>query len=159
MGDFVSKYVNRIDSKGRVSIPAPFRQILAEEGQESLFCSPCLDMDAVDAGGAGLRREIDTYLDAFEAFSEEREILSTALLGEAEQLKIDKDGRVVLSDIIKRHAGIEDQAVFVGNGFKFQIWSPERYEAYHADATKRALALRKEMAAARRTRRDGGERL
>lgn len=156
MGDFVSKYVNRLDSKGRVSIPAPFRQILAQEGQESLFCSPCLDMDAVDAGGLGLRSEIDGYLDAFEVFSEEREILSTALLGESEALKIDKDGRVVLSEAIKAHAGISDQVVFVGTGFKFQIWSPERYEVYQSEAKKRALELRRSMAKVRQARREQG---
>lgn len=156
MDDFVSKYVNRLDSKGRVSIPAPFRQILVREGLEALFCSPSLELDAVDAGGLGLRGAIDTYLEAFDVFSEEREVLATALLGESESLKIDKDGRVVLSETIKEHAGISDAVAFVGNGFKFQIWQPERYEAYRADATKRALALRK-AAGARRTKSAGGE--
>lgn len=155
MDDFVSKYVNRLDSKGRVSIPAPFRQILAKEGIESLFCSPSLEMDSVDAGGLGLRAAIDRYLDEFDVFSEEREILATALLGESESLKIDKDGRVVLSEAIKAHAGISDSVAFVGNGFKFQIWAPDRYEAYKAEATKRALALRKSMAAQRQARRAG----
>ncbi|PLW75553.1 division/cell wall cluster transcriptional repressor MraZ [Cohaesibacter celericrescens] len=147
MGDFVSKYVNRLDSKGRVSIPAPFRQILTREGQEMLFCSPSLDLEAVDAGGLRLRGEIDTHLESFEAFSDEREVLATALLGESETLKIDKDGRVVLSDTIKAHTDITDSVVFVGQGFKFQIWQPDRYEAYKAEATERARAMRKAKAA------------
>lgn len=156
MDDFVSKYVNRLDSKGRVSIPAPYRQILAREGQENLFCSPSLELDAVDAGGLGLRSKIDDYLEAFDVFSEEREVLSTALLGESESLKIDKDGRVVLSEAIKSHTGIKDAVAFVGNGFKFQIWAPERYEIYRADAAKRSIELRKSIAAARRAKAGAG---
>ena len=155
MDDFVSKYVNRLDSKGRVSIPAPFRQILTREGQELLFCSPSLDLEAVDAGGQRLRSEIEAHLNAFEAFSEEREALSTALLGESENLKIDKDGRVVLSDAVKEQADITDSVVFVGQGFKFQIWQPERYEAYRAEATERARAMRRAKAAARQHQEAG----
>ncbi len=153
MDEFVSKYVNRLDSKGRVSIPAAFRQILARDGYDNLFCSPSLEMDCVDAGGQGLRSAIDDYLNAFEVFSEEREILATTLLGESEALKIDKDGRVVLSETLKAHAGIDNKVAFVGNGFKFQIWDPERYEAYRADAVERARSLRKSLTAQRQTSR------
>ena len=155
MDEFVSKYVNRLDSKGRVSIPAPYRQILAREGQESLFCSPSLELEAVDAGGLRLHREIESHLEAFEAFSEEREALSTALLGESESFKIDKDGRVTLSETIKAYAGITDAVVFVGHGFKFQIWQPEKYEAYKAAAIKRAQEMRK-LKAAHKAAQDGG---
>ncbi|MCV6548106.1 MAG: division/cell wall cluster transcriptional repressor MraZ [Cohaesibacter sp.] len=156
MDEFVSKYVNRLDSKGRVSIPAAFRQILSRDGYEALFCCPSLEMDCIDAGGQGLRSAIDDYLNAFEVFSEEREILATTLLGESEALKIDKDGRVVLSDVLKAHSGIGDKVAFVGNGFKFQIWDPARYEAYRADAVSRARALRKSLTAQRQSGRMGG---
>ena len=157
MHDFVSKYVNRLDSKGRVSIPAPYRQVLAREGQEILFCCPALGVDAFDAGGLGLRGSIDAYLDAFDAFSEEREMLSTALLGESEGLKIDKDGRVVLTDTIKTYTGITDAVAFVGQGDKFRIWQPERYEAYRAESLKQLPALRHTAGARKMAAREGGE--
>lgn len=156
MDVFLSKYVNRLDSKGRVSIPAPFRQILARQGLESLFCSPSFEKECIDAGGEGLRGAIDGYLNVFEPFSEEREVLATALLAESESLKIDKDGRVVLSETIKAHTGIADSVAFVGHGYKFQIWAPERYEVYRKAATKRALALQKELAAQRQANRASG---
>lgn len=141
MQAFVSKYVNRLDSKGRVSIPAPFRQLLAKEGQESLFCSPSLDQIAIEAGGQALQDEINAHLDKFDTFSEEREILSTALLGESETFKIDKDGRITLSETIKAIAGITDTVVFVGQGYKFRMWQPEQYEAYRKEAQKRTLSM------------------
>jgi MraZ protein len=156
MDDFVSSYMNRLDSKGRVSIPAPYRQILAREGHENLFCCPSMDRAAVDAGGLSLRKAIDEYLEPFDVFTEEREFLATALLGESESLKIDKDGRVVLSEKIKAHTGITEAVVFVGHGYKFQIWEPERYEIFKADAAKQAMALRASLSARRKALREAG---
>lgn len=141
MQAFVSKYVNRLDSKGRVSIPAPFRQLLAKDGQESLFCSPALDQVAIDAGGLAFQEQINQHLNQFDAFSEERELLSTALLGGSETFKIDKDGRIVLSETIKASAGITDTVVFVGQGFKFRMWQPEQFEIYSKAAQERTLAM------------------
>ncbi|WP_245418194.1 division/cell wall cluster transcriptional repressor MraZ [Cohaesibacter haloalkalitolerans] len=152
----MSSYVNRLDSKGRVSIPAPYRQILAREGHENLFCCPSMDRAAVDAGGLSLRKAIDEYLEPFDVFTEEREFLATALLGESESLKIDKDGRVVLSEKIKAHTGITEAVVFVGHGYKFQIWEPEKYEIFKADAAKQAMALRASLSARRKALREAG---
>ncbi|TLP48432.1 MULTISPECIES: division/cell wall cluster transcriptional repressor MraZ [Cohaesibacter] len=140
MQAFVSKYVNRLDSKGRVSIPAPFRQLLAQDGQDSLFCSPSLDQVSIEAGGLVYQQEINDQLNQFDPFSEEREMLSTALLGESETFKIDKDGRIVLSESIKEYAGITDVVVFVGQGTKFRLWQPDRYEVHRKEAQKLALS-------------------
>ena len=114
MDEFVSTYTNRLDAKGRVSIPAPFRLVLARDGSDGLYCCPTLDRMAVDAGGKLLRDTIRQSLGQFEPFSEEHEQLSTTLLGESEILKIDQDGRAVLSDAIREHAGVTDLVTFVG---------------------------------------------
>ena len=55
MDEFVSTYTNRLDAKGRVSIPAPFRAVLAVDGFDGLYCCPTLDRQAVDAGGNRFR--------------------------------------------------------------------------------------------------------
>jgi MraZ protein len=130
MDEFVSTYTNRLDAKGRVSIPAPFRAVLVRDGFEGLYCCPTLDRKAVDAGGNRLRDQIRESLGLFEAFSEDHEYLSTTLIGESEILKIDQDGRVILSDALKDHAGIADKVTLVGQGYKFQIWEPDRFAAY-----------------------------
>ena len=127
MDGFVATFVNRLDQKGRVSVPAPFRTVLTREGQEGVYCYPALDQQAIDAGGARLQEAIANRLTPFETFSEDHEILSTAFYGESRILKIDPDGRVVLPEAFRAHAGITDAAVFVGQGFKFQIWEPERF--------------------------------
>jgi MraZ protein len=150
MDEFVSNFTNRLDAKGRVSIPAPFRSVLVRDGFEGLYCCPTLDRQAVDAGGNQLRNQIRESLAGFEAFSEDHEYLSTTLIGESEILKIDQDGRVVLSDAIKEHAGIADRVTFVGQGYKFQIWEPDRFAAYREEAKNRVRNLRKNLGSGQR---------
>ena len=109
-----------------MSIPAPFRAILQVDGSDSLYCCPTLRGDAVDAGGIRFRETIRAMLENYAPFSEDHELLSTTLIGESEMLKIDVDGRVNLTESIKAATGISDRATFVGQGFKFQIWEPDR---------------------------------
>jgi MraZ protein len=145
MEDFVSTFTNRLDAKGRVSIPASFRAVLAVDGFDGLYCCPTLDRQAVDAGGNRFRATIGASLRNFEPFSEDHEYLSTTLIGESEILKIDQDGRVVLSDAIRAHAGIGERVTFVGQGYKFQIWEPDRFTAYREEAKNRLRDIRKRL--------------
>jgi MraZ protein len=147
MDEFVSTFTNRLDGKGRVSIPAPFRLVLGRDGFDGLYCCPTLDQQAVDAGGNRLRDAIRSSLSLFEPFSAEHEYLSTTLIGESEILKIDGDGRVVLTEAIKAHAGIGDRVTFVGQGYKFQIWEPDRFVAYRAEAQERVREIRSRLGA------------
>lgn len=138
---FVANYTCRLDAKGRVSIPAPFRAVLARDGFSGLYCYPSLDQPAIDAGGHGLLTEIDGLIRRYAPYSAEREELLVALYGRSETLKFDGEGRIVLSEMLKAHAGIGDAATFVGLGRRFQIWEPERFRAQLDKATKAVRAL------------------
>ena len=135
MDRFVSNITLRLDAKGRVSIPASFRAVLARDGFDGLYCYPALDQPAIDAGGNALLAEIETLIGRFPPYSDEREEFLVALYGRSEPLKIDGEGRVVLTDELKTHAGIADAVAFVGLGHKFQIWEPQRLRAHLAKAT------------------------
>jgi MraZ protein len=150
MDEFVSTFTNRLDAKGRVSIPAQFRAVLSVDGFDGLYCCPTLDRQAVDAGGNHFREAIRASLANFEPFSEDHEFLSTTLIGESEILKIDGDGRVILSDGIKAHAGIADKVTFVGQSYKFQIWEPDRFVAYREEAKNRLRDIRKRLGSSHR---------
>ena len=89
MDIYVSNYTNKLDAKGRVSIPAPFRAVLARDGFEGLYVHPSLDQEALDCGGHALLREIDGLLSGYTPYSEERDLLSLALMGSSEILKVD----------------------------------------------------------------------
>jgi transcriptional regulator MraZ len=145
MDRFVSNATLRLDSKGRVSIPASFRSVLTRDGFEGLYCYPALDRPAIDAGGNALMTEIEALIARYAPFSEEREQFALALYGTSDTLKIDGEGRVVLSENLKRHAGVTDAVTFVGLGHKFQIWEPGRFQNELAEATDRVRALKAQL--------------
>jgi MraZ protein len=78
------------------------------------------------------------------------------LIGESEILRLDADGRVIMSDAIKTYAGIADKVTFVGQGYKFQIWEPDRFATYRDEAKNRLRDLRKRLAPGHRAA-GGGE--
>ncbi|XYK80056.1 MAG: division/cell wall cluster transcriptional repressor MraZ [Labrenzia sp.] len=141
MAGFVSHFTNRLDAKGRVSIPAPFRAVLARDGFEGLYCISSAHCAAVDAGGNQLVAEIQNRAQQFAKLTPDHDMLAAALFGASEIIKIDGDGRMILSDMIRDHAGLSDTVTFVGMDYKFQIWEPEQFREYRAEAQKRALAM------------------
>jgi len=145
MDRFVSHYVLRLDAKGRVSVPASFRAVLARDGFDGLYCHPALDRPALDAGGNAMLNEIETLIAGFLPYSDRREQFALALYGTSETLKIDGEGRVVLTDALKAHAGITDAVTFVGLGHKFRIWEPGRFRAELAEATEKVRAFKQEL--------------
>ena len=145
MDRFVSNFTNRLDAKGRVSIPASFRAVLARDGYDGLCVLPALDHPVLDAGGNALFAEIDRLLEGLAPYSAERDEISTALLGTSEVLKVDAEGRVILTDSLKSYAGIKDQVTFVGHGHKFQIWEPETFRVHLEEARAKARELRRRI--------------
>jgi MraZ protein len=150
MDEFVSTYTNKVDAKGRVSVPAQYRAVLAVDGFDGIYCCPTLDRQAVDAGGNRFREAIRSNLANFEPFSEDHEFLSTTLIGESEILKLDSEGRVILTETLKDYAGLGERVTFVGHGYKFQIWEPERFAQYREESKNHTRDLRR-MLSGRRT--------
>jgi MraZ protein len=145
MDRFVSNTTLRLDSKGRVSIPVAFRSVLGRDGFEGLFCYPALDRLAIDAGGNALMAEIEALIARYPPFSDAREQFALALYGTSETLKIDGEGRMMLSINLRRHAGITEAVTFVGLGHKFQIWEPGRFQNELAEATDKVRALKAQL--------------
>jgi MraZ protein len=135
---FFSTYVNKVDRKGRVSVPATFRSTLAANSDPSLVIAfPSLTLAAIECTGSNRMREIEERIETLEQFSEEYENL-TQLFAEASPLLIDGEGRVVLPPALKEHAGITDEVAFVGLGAMFRLWDPARYEEHRAQVRERA---------------------
>jgi MraZ protein len=142
MGRFLSTFQGRLDSKGRVSLPAAFRAVLEADGHPGVFLHPALEQPAIEAGGNRLLQEIDGLIGRFSPYSEARDLMATALLGQAEIAKLDPEGRLTLSERLKAHAGISGSLVFVGLGEKFRIWAPEKFVAHLEEATSNLRAVR-----------------
>jgi MraZ protein len=158
MDRFVSTFINKIDAKGRVSVPASFRTILERDGYAGgIYCYPSLDAPALDAGGKTLADNIDRILDSLPDYSDERDELSVALYGDVVTLTIDQDGRIVLPEGLRAHAGLATHVAFVGLGQKFQMWEPTRFESRRASAREKVRDHRKLFGAGRRPSGEGGE--
>ena len=144
MDRFLSHFTHRFDAKGRVSIPAPFRQVLATDGFEGVYAYPSLDAPALECGGLKLLQEIDALLATMPPYSSARDAFATALLGTSEILRMDAEGRVTLDERLKASLGLGDEAVFVGQGHKFQIWEPSRFATHLEEARLSLRRLRAE---------------
>ena len=134
MALFLSTYTNKVDKKGRVSVPAPFRTSLADQLSQGIvvFCShqhSCLegfDWAKMD--------EIGDRMDHYDLFSDDQDDLATTIFGESVQLFFDSEGRVVLPPDLMDTAQISDRATFVGLGRKFQIWNPDMFDRRKSQA-------------------------
>jgi MraZ protein len=157
MDRFVSTYTNKIDAKGRVSIPAPFRGVLERDGYAGgIYCYPSLDAPALDAGGERLAQKIDGLLSGLPDYSDERDELSVALYGDVQVLTIDQDGRIVLPEALRVHAGVTSQVAFVGLGDKFQMWEPGRFAQRRTQARHKVQDHRRLFSAGSRLDIKGG---
>lgn len=140
MALFLSTFVNKLDRKGRVSVPASFRAALAGQDFQGvvLFRSgthPCLEGFAMSR-----MQELGSRLDAFDLFSSEQDDLATMIFGDAVQLPLDGDGRIILPAPLVEFAGLDGQAAFVGLGAKFQIWQPQAFEERRSAARNNVKA-------------------
>lgn len=155
MDRFVSTFTNKIDAKGRVSVPASFRAVLERDGYTQgapggIYCYPSLDAPALDAGGQSLARKIDGLLDGLPDYSDERDELSVALYGDVQVLALDGDGRISLPENLRAHAGLTTQVTFVGLGDKFQMWEPGRFANRRERAREKVHHTRKLFGAGNR---------
>lgn len=140
MESFRGRFTNKIDAKGRVSVPAKFRAITIAQGLGGIVCFPSIQGAFVEGCGPAFSAVIDEMLDRLDPFSRERDLLASVLLGDSAELMFDSDGRIVLPEDLRAHANITDEATFVGMGRKFQIWEPRAYEAFRAEALEQARA-------------------
>ena len=135
---FLSTYVNKVDRKGRVSVPATFRSTLATHRHPNqIIVFPSFRLPALECTGSDRMEEMQDRIESLEQFSEEHENLSQ-LFADAHPLAIDGEGRVILPEKLKEHAGIGGDVTFVGLGAMFQLWDPARYEEHSASVRERS---------------------
>ena len=143
MALFLGRHIHRIDRKGRVSVPAAFRTALSGHLEHGIVAVPSFKLPAVDCYSMEKLEELSQQVDHLPTFSEERDDFGAALFGNAIQLPLDGEGRIVLPETIISHARITDAVAFLGGGKTFSIWEPSAAEEFLAKAGARALAERR----------------
>lgn len=141
MALFLGSYANKVDRKGRVSVPAQFRAALAGQLFNGVVALPNYREAAIEAFSQDDMARLAEGSEAHALFSDERDDLAT-LFASAHQLGFDGEGRIMLPQSLTEHAGITDSALFVSAIDHFQIWAPETYERKKNDARERLQANR-----------------
>ena len=110
-------------------MPAHIRVTLAKYDQNSFICFPSLGGPWLEAVMQAQMDEFLSLQDSLAPFSGKVDALGIALCARAVELAPDMDGRITLPAALKGYAGIEDEVAFVGQGNRFSLWSPQRFEA------------------------------
>jgi len=125
---FLDTIINKVDAKGRVSLPADYRAIVKELGSE-IVCYRSLTAPCIEGCTEDLLEKLATEIEnSTDFFSETQDDLTNLIFGDAKRYTFDSTGRIMLSEKLLKHAEITDSAVFVGKGRKFQIWSEKNWQ-------------------------------
>ena len=135
---FLSTYENRIDKKGRVSVPASFRSYLSNLGYNGVICYPSFNNQSIEAWPQDRIEKISNSIDALNPFDEKKDFFSTSILSESINLQFDSEGRISLTSKLLKHAKIKNSMLFVGQGKTFQIWEPTNFEKFRVTAKKKS---------------------
>jgi len=134
---FLSTFVNKLDKKGRVSVPASFRQILGGQTFQGIVAFRSYKLPAIEGMGMDRMQRLSEGVDQLDVFSQAQDDLTAAIFADAQMLAFDGDGRVILPRLLLDHGKIEDAVAFVGRGPTFQIWNPIFFERHQNEARDR----------------------
>ena len=138
MAIFIGTHENKVDQKGRVSVPATFRAALAGLPFQGIVVFPSHRADAIEGCGMDFMEQLNARMQDIALFSETQDDLATTIFAVSQQLPFDSTGRIQLPEKLRAEAGIRDKAAFVGMGTLFRIWEPGRLQAHMAAARQRA---------------------
>ena len=142
---FLSTYENKLDKKGRVSVPASFRSYLSNLGYNGVICYPSFNNQSIEAWPQDRIEKISTSIETLNPFEEKRDFFATSILSESINLQFDSEGRISLSSKLLKHAKIKNSMIFVGQGKTFQIWEPKNFEKFKIVARKKAFQNRSNL--------------
>jgi MraZ protein len=135
---FLSSFINKIDKKGRVSVPSSFRAILFEQDSACVIAYESIKNKCVECCSSKRLEMISNSIDNLDPYSDEADAFAATILGASISLAFDPEGRIVLPEELVEFAGLNEKACFVGKGKIFEIWNPQHYQEYFEQAKKLA---------------------
>ena len=135
---FLSTFENKLDKKGRVSVPASYRSYLSNIGYNGIICFPSFNNQCIEAWPQDRIEKISNAIDSLNPFEEKKDYFATSILSESVNLQFDSEGRVQIIPKLLKYAKIKSSMLFVGQGKTFQIWEPIHFEKFRANARKKS---------------------
>ena len=140
MNLFLSQYFNKIDRKGRVSLPSTFRNILPNENKNELILFKSLKFSAIDGCSYERINKISERIDKLDIFSDDQDDFSTSIFSEIVPTNIDKEGRILIPEFLKKYSNIINEVTFIGQGHYFQIWEPKAALEHQKKSRERLIS-------------------
>jgi MraZ protein len=144
MNLFVSQFVNKIDKKGRVSLPSQFRNILSKKSNSEIILFKSLKFKSIEGCSSKRIDKIADKIEELDIFSDDQDDFATSIFSEIIPTKLDKEGRFLIPENLKLYSNISNEVTFIGQGHYFQIWEPEA-------ATERQKKSRERLVREKRT--------
>lgn len=141
---FLSTYTNKVDKKGRISVPAAFRGEIEKAGYNGFIAFPHPELKCIEAWDRERMARYAQGMDEFSPMSAEYAAVST-IMSRSRELTFDPEGRVAVPDYMLDDAKLKDAVIFAGRGQTFQIWSPKEFEAYDNESAARAAENREKI--------------
>ena len=135
---FLSTYENKLDKKGRVSVPSSFRSYLSNLGYNGVICYPSFNNQCIEAWPQDRIEKISNAIDSLNPFEEKKDYFATSILSTSINLQFDSEGRILLTSKLLKHAKIRNSMLFVGQGKTFQIWEPTIFEKFRVTARRKS---------------------
>jgi MraZ protein len=130
---------NSIDDKGRMSIPARFRDQIQNNHTTPLVLTlgfdQCLFLYPSDTW-----QKIEEKLSSMDSLNSEVRQFQRMVMKATDEVEMDQQGRIVISPVLRKEAGIAKNVVIVGLLNRVEIWDKQKYESYHAQ-TSQSLEL------------------
>ncbi len=121
---FVSKFLNKLDKKGRISLPSLFRSALPKNNKNEIILFKSLKYKSIEGCNSNRINEIAERINKLDIFSDDQDDFATSIFSEIIPTNLDKEGRFMIPESLKSYANIFEKAVFIGQGYFFQIWEP-----------------------------------
>ena len=135
---FLSTFENKLDKKGRVSVPASYRAYLSSLGYNGIVCFPSFNNQSIEVWSQDRIEKISNTIDSLNPFDEKKDYFATSILSESTNLQFDGEGRILITQKLLKHAKIKNSMLFVGQGKTFQIWEPTAFEKFRVLAKKKS---------------------
>jgi MraZ protein len=121
---FLGQYSHSIDTKGRLTIPSRFRDLLVTDGAYLISGFENNLMLLTEP----FFRQVSERVRRMSMTEPNARLLKRLIFSSAERVEVDKAGRILVPDFLRKHASLDGEAVIVGAGDYIEVWSPEKWE-------------------------------
>ena len=135
---FLGQFEHTIDDKGRMTIPSRYRELL----DGGAYITRGFDRNLMVLTAASFN-EISDSIRSTSVTDVDARALKRWIFSNASWVEVDKAGRILIPQWLRAIAGLESNAMVVGNGDYFEVWSPETWSMQNEESQEPEAAARR----------------